>query len=260
MSICSECGERRVLCVSRQLCGRCYQQKRKRGELYEIPIDERLVNKYGPSIIDDLERLKTDPTTLTALGDKYGFTREYARQLFFRVFGYRYTGFRKAKAQRRKIDKVVHRRSPIEKIKRYKPGGGPHKGAIGEAVAYGVCDSLGYDITSGIGHSTVYDLIINGHKCDVKTSYKTLQTNPTACPYYRFSISQKQKAEVEYFVLYVMPLGVSFVVPGKEIPGPSVYIPPSLDRINKSRFSKYREAWHLLMRPLRQINMEACHG
>lgn len=264
MSICIECGERQVAIVSRQLCGRCYQKKRREGELYEIPIQERLINKYGPSIIDDLESLKTDPVTLTALGDKYGFTREYGRQLFFTVFGYRYTGFKSAKIQKRKIDKVIRLRNPVEKVIRFKRGGGCYKGAIGEALVYGVCESLGYDITSGIGHSVTYDLIINGYKCDVKTAFKTSRIGPGQ-EYFKFGISKKQRDCLDFLILHVAPLSVTFIIPQKICDGPMVYIPPTLERIQRNRFSEYREAWHLLMRPLRQVNsasvnMEAYHG
>jgi hypothetical protein len=62
----------------------------------------RLLDKYGEKFLIDMNRLLTDTNwTLTALADKYGFSREMARQYFRSIYRRRlYNPLRKLKKER----------------------------------------------------------------------------------------------------------------------------------------------------------------
>jgi hypothetical protein len=82
----------------RPLCHTCYTEIHKQGLLDDYPLlpdlkfNAKLKKKYGKSIFRNLEKLKNEKGyTLQDLGTKYGFTREYARQIFGKYFGFPYT-------------------------------------------------------------------------------------------------------------------------------------------------------------------------
>ena len=95
--ICQHCNTNEATAVRRPLCHKCYSELRKQGLLGNYPLLETpnfktyLRAKYGKQIFTDLKQLQLDSNfTLQMMGNKYGFTREYARQIFGKYFGFPY--------------------------------------------------------------------------------------------------------------------------------------------------------------------------
>lgn len=100
MSKCIKCKERVAIYKKRQLCRKCYSKLLIGGRLpsfYKINSwSSRLlpvVNKYGYSIVHDLSLISdvSKNYTVSDLANKYECSRENARQIFFKVYGYSYT-------------------------------------------------------------------------------------------------------------------------------------------------------------------------
>jgi len=69
------------------LCRPCYGKAYQNGKIPPLPLySTRLSTAWGAEILVDLERAKEKSMTLTALGKKYGFSREYARYIFKRIY------------------------------------------------------------------------------------------------------------------------------------------------------------------------------
>ena len=150
--ICEECLDRPVWNQKRCLCqpcyGRWYRETQVKPKLIKPTLlkikpksskkvklhkpghsvmwcRKRAIERYGPDIINDLKAIKTRQYwTLTQVGEKYGFSREYARQLFKRLFGKDATIYIKQKSTARKKDVSSLRcnNDPRHKVADYKPG------------------------------------------------------------------------------------------------------------------------------------------
>lgn len=206
---------------------------------------EKLKKKYGETIYPDLLKLQEEETaTLQWFGDKYGFTREYSRQLFNKFFRYPYTKKIKQNKERRKSQYLFNRekkRLPQSKVERYKKTSPAYKGALIELLVYEICGSLGFKIAPPYTPHT--DLIINKYLCEIKSRARTTRTNPEGPPYYQFSIKKNEYEKLDYLIAYVVPKKEFYIIPKAAIKGLSVYIG---EDNNNCYTSKYRSAWHLL--------------
>ena len=105
--LCVVCNNKKILIKKWKLCSLCYGRLQTYGGLNMLPtyplqtLEEKrhkIIKRYGSTIINDFELLKTDPIwTLERMGKKYGFTREYARQLFKIIFDKSYGHYRRKK-------------------------------------------------------------------------------------------------------------------------------------------------------------------
>ena len=76
------CSRLRKYNIERKKPGRCMGDK-----LTKEQFKQNLLKKYGIGILEDFELAKNNPTiTQTSIGKKYGFTREYARQVINKLY------------------------------------------------------------------------------------------------------------------------------------------------------------------------------
>jgi hypothetical protein len=257
--LCGVCGEKEIFIKKRSLCKNCYYTAYREGliaydenancEVENMAIfRERLVERYGQAIVNDYEAVRDkDKINLQSIADKYGFSREYARQTFKRLFGFDYTTCLKAKMSKRRerIIKTVH--DPEKKLIRYKEGSLQYKGAIGEKLCLDICRAIGYEIAVCRESTPTIDLVINGFKCEVKTAYIPFGKQKTK--HYRFTALPSQRNQADYFVCYIYPLNKFYVIPASEFQSLSIYIPEHI--ATSSKYFKYYSAWHVL----RQANV-----
>lgn len=204
-----------------------------------------LVWRYGTEILDDLRRLAIEENmTLDSIGKKYGFTREYARQIFANIYGFNYTSVLDNKKETRK--QIIERTrlgkfNPAYKIQTYRDGL-VKKGAIAENKVLDICNTLGYKVSPY--HDRSIDLVINGFMVDVKSIYTLHRTSPSQVTLSaNFHLSKKQM-QADFMIGYIYPINKFFVVPRVAFPkGRTIYIPG--ERGN-NKYWKYVEAWHLL--------------
>jgi hypothetical protein len=272
--ICQCCEINDVESKKRPLCKICYRGLHKEGLLDSFPLiddhghhtKENLKIKYGESIIADFESLKNDPITLLAIGKKYGFTRERARQIYREIFGYPFTVIvKKRSAERiaRINQEIINKRNPTNKVIIFKKTGPQYKGAVSEEKVLNICNSLGYVVSAYEDRSI--DLVINGYLVDVKSDYcaKCYRRNKT--PLCHFALSQKQLI-ADFVICHMVETERFFIIPRHKFPkGRSVFIPinqhsewiagsaGTAHRKTSNHWYEYLEAWHLL-KPIQAVD------
>ena len=190
--------------------------------------------------------------TLKRVAEQYGFSREYARQLFQQISG---LGARDliALRKRQKREDMACVYDPRYKVAEYQEGT-IKNGAIAEKIVFERCEVLGFDVKPSVDRA--YDLEINDFRVDVKSSWKAGSRGGQAVSkYYSFSLSIKQQKMCDFLICLIMPLKISYIVPRIEFPdftGKPAHIHIRSTPTNqggypdKQKWFQYREAWHLL--------------
>lgn len=263
--LCLCCQEENDLyCVKRQLCRPCYFSLRKSNLLNEFPIvKSRLTTKKtAPEVFETYSRLLTDSSfTLTEISKIYGYTRERARQIFEKIFGYHDTVGRKKRSavRHQKIKEMrMQRRDPRYKLEHWNlsPSCSIEKGITAEKKVLEICELYGYEVKAHNDGSI--DLVINGFKVDVKVAYKTRITSKGGkTPLFHFQYSDVQLLNADFLVCYAEPINKFFIIPQRALTsGRSIYIPEKpimswktcLGNVQerRSHWYQYLEAWNLL--------------
>jgi hypothetical protein len=261
--ICHHCKTNKVNSKKRPLCKVCYSElhKNKMLDMYPLlPNDEfinSLISKYGEGIVEDLINIVN--SNLKTIGDKYGFTREYARQIFKKLFNVDYTVIVKEKKIKRKefIEREIElRKDPRNKIKNYPNGCHAYVGAIGEEKVLNILLGLGYSVKPYMKGRT-FDLIVNEYKVDIKTCTKpTVTSSSSKTKTFKFQISEEQKLG-DFIICYAASINKYFIVPTNKLKnGRFLFIPEKessewvghngskIKTTNK--WYKYLDAWDLL--------------
>ena len=227
----------------------CRVERRGRFKISNSKRITNLMNKYGAEIIDDLELLKSSPAwTLERFGEKHGFTREYARQLFRIIFKEAYTKAHKKKMTIYKEDTgCIH--DPRRKFAEYKRNGSNvWKSALSEKMFFDECEKRG--LVSEILCSTEIDIKINGYFVDVKSSFTPLlMSKYSITPYRRFSFSPQQRERCDFLACYHGGEKAFFIVPKEDFPPCNgIYISEvKTDHFSsKNRYWQYRNAYNQL--------------
>ena len=104
---CIRCEKREVEIITRGLCHPCYTWLHHHQELDNFPKQftlqkkNRFLTHYSPELLGDLQALIVGAGTLTAVGKKYGVSRERARQLFHILIGFPFTYVKKVRSAAR---------------------------------------------------------------------------------------------------------------------------------------------------------------
>lgn len=269
--LCDNCFEKPA--EVKQLCRSCYYKNRYmvkypdtkpyqlNPEDLKTPHDnswfrERLIGKYGPEIIEDLNNLKTKHFwTLVEMGNKYGLSREYVRQMFVKMFGKGYGVYAAKKTAYRKADSEMSGccNDPRHKVADYKDSK-QKDGAKAELLVFNKCKKMGFNVE--IPCESIFDLKINGFHVDVKSAQKEMSPykTPGATTYYHFRIRAKQHDMCDFFICYVRSQGTFYIIPKIAIKSRcAIYIkatPSKLGaryvRTRYGKYEQYKEAWGLL--------------
>lgn len=198
---------------------------------------KKIIERYGKEIVNDLYRVKKTPlSTLQSIADKYGFTREYARQLYLKYFGETYTKAAEEKAK--KVKDTACTSNPIYKVAEYNKGSLQYFGAVAEKLFMCRCEIEGLDVV--LLEDKSIDIMVNSHLVDVKAARDTGRGK------YRFSASEKQTKRCDFFALYAAPEDCFYIIPNnkkKKIKRASFTIP--IDG-GGEKYSKYKNRFDLL--------------
>jgi hypothetical protein len=109
-----------ILGVSR---GRIGTVRRELGITKKEGFPARFERKYGKGSVARFKSLIENPTTsLADVGNRFGFSREYARQVYREIFGYPYSVAYRRKKEERQRQKAAHaveaQPVPLLKIKK----------------------------------------------------------------------------------------------------------------------------------------------
>lgn len=224
-SLCVECKTNSVHIKKSQLCKKCYAKqyrslnknvkrinkcndsyKKERLAKWRIRIKER----FGDDLISDIEQARTNPfTTLQSIASKYGFTREYARQIFNRHFQIDYGS---CCATPGYICDLSSKHDPRNKIELYKKGSRIYNGTEIELLFIDECKKYGFEISSPQNRST--DIIINGYNVEIKsasTPRKTIKNSKAE--YFHYYATKNEVANNDFFALYRKDMDSFVIIP-----------------------------------------------
>jgi len=212
-------------------------------------IESRLILKYGKEVVNDFKMIVNDYNlTLTEIGKRYDFSKEWARQLFKIVNGYSYSQVLKSKAFAKKVDCVIRKIDPVERAKKSKAN--YMVSAQSELAVYEICKSMGFDIIPK-RDGKIYSFIINGYNVAVKVSSQSkCYTDRMKAEYYRFNLSKSQLIEIDYMICHVVPDDDFYIIPTSMLAkSGTMYIRNKKTGINMNKNSQcnnveqYRNFW-----------------
>jgi hypothetical protein len=192
----------------------------------------RFESAYGPGAVETFKALVESPnTSLADAGGHFGFTREYARHVYRKIYGRPYT-----EAYRRKR-LLRHKKRIAERRNKSKRAGALMK--VGEKMK-----SLGlpHNIKTS-GNS--YIISTNGYKLGLRISSKPTLINNRE--YFRINNAVGAK-ELLDFIVCVCRQGAKdtyFIIPSTAMPKALVSLMPKATN-GQSKYAQFKEAWHLL--------------
>jgi hypothetical protein len=169
--------------------------------------------KYGDELFKDLKNVKMSGNpyfNLSTVAEKYGFSREYAGQIYAMIYKKRFKKSNPIVAQ--KEITCVH--NPKRKIADWKKSGPQYQGAVTEKLFMCRCELLGFDVK--IPCSPGVDIIVNGYLIDVKTSNSPRKIKGGKIKYLGFNISKEQRSSCHFFACYSETTDDFYIIPNEE--------------------------------------------
>ena len=178
-----------------------------------------------------MKRMIEDPyTSLSDVARHFGFTREYARQTYKKIYGHPYT-----EAYEKKLLERKRRRCLDRKIS--------EGGAFVREVKRKI-ESLGLpaDVAR---NGQKYRIRVNGYALVLRRALRTRSV--CGRKYFHFYIAACAKEDYDFLICFCRNgLEASYyVIPHYVLPRSDISIAPEEE--GNRRYAMYREAWHLLI-------------
>ena len=203
-----------------------YRTKRANSSLM------RLERRYGPDFVMKFKSKIEDPSSsLADVGRQYGFSREYVRQIFKKIYGFPYAEIYKKKTLLRKLkaDSLKFSSGRLVYVKKVKDK----------------ITNMGLDPTILIKAKSHFLLTNNNLKVTVIHSSKLRQIGNSK--YFYVNVINKQRQGCDFFILSYLYNGDScyYIIPNEYMPKAGAMIAISSNTTN-GKYSKFKNAWNLL--------------
>lgn len=224
MELCKNCNSNEIKYVKRRLCKSCYGLLYRQGLLDKIPEHverayrlQNIRKKFGVEFLKDIKKINTlQFYGLSSVAEKYGVSREYIRQIHKTIYGKGFVEYeRKKKKDRLALGKTVCFNDPRHKVADFKKGSTTYKGAAAEKKLLDRCLSLGLQIDFSC--LKIFDIIINGYKVDVKSSYinSSMGTKGLINQFF-FLITPTQREVCDFFLCYIAMNDKFYIIENNE--------------------------------------------
>jgi len=229
----------------------CYRKNGQRsGEAYRALLKKR----KGPEFITDMDALLERPYwTLTGFGEKWGLSKERARQIFLKLHGKPYGDVISLKKKRVEEDlkELPCQNDPRVKMAEWDKSNLLYGSAYAQMLVFDKCKELGFDVQ--VPCSGMNRLVINGYMVIPKQCSERHLFSPVGgLKYYRIHATVNQIKECDFMIAYVEPWDCFYVFPKKEFQRVGVYLrEEDVNTYCTSRghnYQAYREAWGQLRR------------
>lgn len=190
----------------------------------------RFERKYGPgAVVRFKEMIEKPEKSLTDVGNYFGFSREYARQVYGKVCGCPYAEIHRKKQVERKR-KLAELRHPAKLMK------------IREKMAF-----LGFNAKIE-NQGRVCSILANGYRLGFKYCSRPVVIGGKQC----FHFTNKgcfRNEDCDFFVCLLKRERdeTHFIIPQNAMPRRSLSLLPEAKE-GSSKYSQFKEAWHLLRR------------
>ncbi len=186
---------------------------------------------YGAGAVERLKKIIENPdNSLASVGRHFGFSREYARQVYKKVYGCPYTEAFQSKSLARKRKMLASRKKPkrLELLIR-----------VREKM-----ESMG--LTTHLGtRKHPYEILTKGYKLLLRCASTPVMVGKKRY----FHITTGVSSGFDFIICLCRNNGESihYVIPRHAMPKYGVYLLPEAEP-GESKYARFKEAWHLLTR------------
>jgi hypothetical protein len=193
----------------------------------------RLETRYGPGFVIRFKSIIEDPfSSLAEVGRHFGFSREYVRRIFKKIYRFPYTEIHKKKMllRRLKADSIKFSSGRLMYVKRVKDK----------------ITKMGLDPKILIKAKSLFLLTNNNFRVAVLHSSKLRQI----CngKYFYVNVINEQRRGCDFFILSYLNNGDSgyYIIPNECMPKKGALIAISTNNAN-GKYSRFKDAWQLLV-------------
>ena len=193
----------------------------------------RFESTYGKGAVETFKKIIKNPdNALADVASHFGFSREYARQVYKKVYGRPYTETFRKKILTRKHKKLDAR---------MKSGRFVSLMQVMEKMR-----SLGF-IPHMTNKGSAFTFFVNGYKLALRCTSKPIFVGRSRNRYFRISHGVRSNGHCDFFICLCRNNGKSihYVIPRHAMPRYGVCLPPNVTS-QESKYTKFKEAWHLL--------------
>ncbi|MBW1740474.1 MAG: AraC family transcriptional regulator [Deltaproteobacteria bacterium] len=191
----------------------------------------RFESTYGKGAVDTFKKIIENPdNTLIDVASHFGFSREYARQVYKKLYGRPYTEIFREKILARKRKKLEAKMKSTRFV------------SLAEVIEKMSCLGFVPRITN---KGPAFTIFVNGYKLALRCTSKPILLGRKH--YFRISNGIGSNMDYDFVICLCMNNGKSthYVIPRHAMPRYGVSIPIEAGPL-ESKYAKFREAWHLL--------------
>ena len=191
----------------------------------------RFESTYGKGAVETFKKIIENPdNALVDVASYFGFSREYARQAYKKIYGQPYT-----KAFRKKT--LVRKRKKLDA--RMKSGSFVSLMKVMEKMR-----SLGF-APRMTNKGAAFTFFANGYKLALRCTSKSISVGRNR--YFRINHGIRSNGHCDFFICLCRNNGenVHYVIPRHAMPKYGVCLSPDAGH-QESKYAKFKEAWHLL--------------
>ena len=192
----------------------------------------RFEQRYGQGSVRIFKEIIEEPeNSLSDVVRHFGFTREYARHAYEKIYGRPYTLHHQKKLIQRKKNKDYQKMLRSKRMSSF-------MNIQQKLRALGLVSQV-------IKRGRSYIMAVNGHKIAIKLSMRPIKINGK--PYYHFTNVGCVTIDCDFFICICKRKTQSFhfVIPGKAMPKSTLSIKDPTDP-EPGKYLQYLEAWDLL--------------
>ena len=194
----------------------------------------RFEAKYGVRALETFKSLAENPShSLADAARRFSFSREYARQVYKKIYGTPYSTLLKRKSAERKKIRLM------EKWKKTKQAE-DLKAIMARIKSIGVTPKI---TSRGREHI----IFANQYKLIVRTTSKPAMLHNRE--YFRINVKNCRDADCDFFICTCRngKDNTHFVIPADAMPGSVISLLPNASP-ERSKYARFKEAWHLIRR------------
>ena len=186
---------------------------------------------YGAGAVKKFKKIIENPkNSLAGAARHFGFSREYARQVYEKIYGYPYTEAFQSKIELRKRKMLANRKKSkrlelLIKVKR-------------KMESMGLTPHLRT-------REHPYEILTNGYKLLLKCASTPLMIGKKQ--YFRITNTTGASPDFDFIICVCRNNGESihYIIPRHAMPKYRVYLLPEA-KPGKSKYTRFKEAWHLI--------------
>ncbi len=187
---------------------------------------------YGTGAVGRFKRLIEDEdNSLSDVGRAFRFSREYARQVYEKIYGYPYARIHRKKLEARKKKQLIVRKQDSQQTK---------------AVDRFINRLRSMGIMGDISPETPKHVVLeNGYKLILKFSLKSTKLGKKQ--YYKINYAKSPYMDCDFFVCLCGDSegGTHYIIPRDTMPKSTLSLSPQA-KLGESKYAPFKEAWHLL--------------